>query len=37
VKELVITKGLLTAAELQIILSPEEMTRPGIAGKQFLK
>ena len=37
VKELVIAKGLLTAAELQIILSPEEMTRPGIAGKQFLK
>ncbi len=37
VKDLVIEKGLLTAAQLEIILSPEEMTRPGIAGKQFLK
>jgi len=36
VKELVIEKGLLTANQLEIILSPEEMTRPGIAGKQFL-
>ncbi len=36
VKELVIEEGLLTAAQLEIILSPEEMTRPGIAGKQFL-
>ena len=37
VKELVIARGLLTDAQLQIVLSPEEMTRPGIAGKQFLK
>jgi aspartate ammonia-lyase len=37
VKELVISKGLLTAAQLEVILSPSEMTRPGIAGKQFLK
>ena len=37
VKELVISKGLLTAAQLEIILSPSEMTQPGIAGKQFLK
>lgn len=37
VKELVITKGLVSAEQLKIILSPEEMTRPGIAGKQFLK
>lgn len=37
VKELVLSKGLLTAAQLEIILSPSEMTRPGIAGKQFLK
>lgn len=36
VKELVIAGGLLTASQLEIILSPEEMTRPGIAGKQFL-
>ncbi|MBP2626798.1 MAG: Aspartate ammonia-lyase [Firmicutes bacterium] len=37
VKELVLSKGLLTGEQLEIILSPEEMTRPGIAGKQFLK
>lgn len=37
VKDLVISKGLLTAAQLEIILSPSEMTQPGIAGKQFLK
>lgn len=37
VKELVISNGLLTAAQLEIILSPSEMTQPGIAGKQFLK
>jgi aspartate ammonia-lyase len=37
VKELVISKGLLTATQLEIILSPNEMTQPGIAGKQFLK
>ncbi|SFL65418.1 aspartate ammonia-lyase [Pelosinus propionicus] len=37
VKELVIANGLLTAAQLEIILSPSEMTQPGIAGKQFLK
>jgi aspartate ammonia-lyase len=37
VKELVIAKGLISAEQLKVILSPEEMTRPGIAGKQFLK
>lgn len=37
VKELVLAKGLVSAEQLNIILSPEEMTRPGIAGKQFLK
>ena len=37
VRNLVIAGGLLTAEQLEIILSPEEMTRPGIAGKQFLK
>ena len=37
VKELVLARGLLTGEQLEIILSPEEMTRPGIAGKQFLK
>ena len=37
VRELVISKKLLTADQLKIILSPGEMTQPGIAGKQFLK
>lgn len=37
VRELVISKKLLTADQLEIILSPGEMTQPGIAGKQFLK
>ena len=37
VKELVIAKGLISAEQLKVILSPDEMTRPGIAGKQFLK
>ena len=36
VKEIVLAKGLLTAAQLDVILSPGEMTQPGIAGKQFL-
>ena len=36
VKEIVIQKGLLTEEQLDVILSPGEMTQPGIAGKQFL-
>lgn len=36
VKELIIEKGLLTAEQLDVILSPAEMTKPGIAGKQYL-
>jgi aspartate ammonia-lyase len=36
IKEIVIKKGLLTAEQLNVILSPGEMTQPGIAGKQFL-
>ncbi|VBB05439.1 fumarate lyases signature [Lucifera butyrica] len=36
IKEIVVSKGLLTAEQLEIILSPGEMTQPGIAGKQFL-
>lgn len=36
VKELIISKGLLSAEQLEVILSPGEMTKPGIAGKQFL-
>ena len=37
VKEIVLAKGLLTAEQLDVILSPGEMTQPGIAGKQFLE
>ena len=36
IKEIVVRKGLLTAEQLDVILSPGEMTQPGIAGKQFL-
>lgn len=36
VKELILSKGLLSAEQLEVILSPGEMTKPGIAGKQFL-
>jgi aspartate ammonia-lyase len=37
VKELIIEKELLTAEQLDVILSPAEMTKPGIAGKQYLQ
>ena len=37
VREVVLEKGYLTAEELDIILDPKEMTRPGIAGKDFLR
>lgn len=37
VKELIIEKELLTSEQLDVILSPSEMTRPGIAGKQYLQ
>ncbi len=36
VKEIVVDKGLLTTEQVEVILSPGEMTQPGIAGKQFL-
>ena len=36
IKKIVLEKGLLTAEQLDVILSPGEMTQPGIAGKQFL-
>ncbi|WP_346355976.1 aspartate ammonia-lyase [Azotosporobacter soli] len=36
VKEIILSKGLLSAEKLEVILSPSEMTKPGIAGKQFL-
>jgi aspartate ammonia-lyase len=37
VRELVLAKKLILSEQLAVILSPEEMTKPGIAGKQFLK
>lgn len=36
-REIVLEEGLLTAEELDIILNPQEMTRPGIAGKELLE
>lgn len=36
VKDIVVAKGLLTTEQVDVILSPGEMTQPGIAGKQFL-
>lgn len=37
VRKLILDKGLLTAEELDIILNPFEMTKPGIPGKKLLK
>lgn len=37
VREIILSKNLLTKDELDIILSPSEMTRPGIAGNKLLK
>lgn len=37
VKDICLEKGVLSAEELDVILHPEEMTNPGIAGKQLLK
>jgi len=37
VKEIILEKKLLSAADLDRILSPEEMTRPGIAAADLLK
>jgi aspartate ammonia-lyase len=36
VKDLIITKGLVPQEHLEVILSPEEMTKPGISGRRFL-
>jgi len=36
VKEIIIAKNLLPVERLDVILSPEEMTKPGISGKEFL-
>ncbi|MBC2721337.1 aspartate ammonia-lyase [Desulfosporosinus sp.] len=37
VSEIVIEKGVLTKEELDLILNPYEMTKPGIAGVELLK
>lgn len=36
IKEIIRAKGLISAEQLEVILSPGEMTKPGIAGKQYL-
>ncbi|SHJ96493.1 aspartate ammonia-lyase [Anaerobranca californiensis DSM 14826] len=36
VREIVLERGILTEEELEIILNPYEMTKPGIAGKELL-
>lgn len=36
VREVVLSKGVLTEEQLDIILNPKEMTEPGIAGSQLL-
>jgi aspartate ammonia-lyase len=33
IRQLVLERGLMDAAQLERVLSPEAMTRPGIAGK----
>jgi len=37
VREIVLEKGVLTAEELDFILNPYEMTKPGISGAELLK
>ena len=37
VKEIILEQGLLTKEEMDYILSPKEMTRPGIAGQDLVK
>lgn len=37
VRQIIADKGLMPVEQIDIILSPEEMTKPGIAGKQFLQ
>jgi aspartate ammonia-lyase len=37
VREIVLERGALTAEELDIILHPFEMTKPGIAGKELIE
>lgn len=37
VRQIILEKGLLAKEAMDIILSPEEMTQPGIAGKKLLQ
>ena len=37
IREIILEKGLLTKEAMEHILSPEEMTHPGIAGKDLLE
>lgn len=37
IREIVLEKGILTEEELDIILNPQEMTKPGISGASLLK
>lgn len=37
VKEVLLARGLFTAEELDVILSPQEMTKPGVPGAKQLK
>lgn len=37
VREIVLEKGVLTVEELDLILNPFEMTKPGISGSELLK
>lgn len=37
IREIVLERGILTEEELDIILNPQEMTKPGIAGANLLK
>lgn len=36
VRDIILTHGTLTKEQLDVILSPQEMTKPGIAGETFL-
>jgi len=37
VKEVILERGLLSEDELEIVMAPEEMTKPGIPGERQLK
>ena len=37
IRDIILDQGLLTEDEINHILSPKEMTRPGIAGAKLLK